>query len=168
MPNPRADGRQGGRGREQTPLPPQVVNALNEALLDERKAYETYQAILDRFEGARPFVNIVAAEARHIGALLAIYERYGVKVPPDDALPAEAALTAPVNELCRIGVMAEIENVRLYDEELLPAVEAYPDIFRVMKRLRDASCNNHLPAFQRCVARKGTPGGCNGHREAHR
>jgi AcrR family transcriptional regulator len=54
-----------------------------------------------------------------------------------------------------VGVVteAEIANRDLYDRQLLPAVAAYSDITLVMQRLRDASENNHLPAFQRCVSR---------------
>jgi rubrerythrin len=136
-------------------LPEAVVHALDTALEDERRAFETYSAILDRFEDARPFVNIVEAEARHIDALLGVYARYGLRPPPDETLPDEAALTAPLTELCEVGVWAEIENVELYDKSLLPAVADYPDISAVFTRLRDASEHRHLPAFQRCVDRGG-------------
>ncbi|WP_158085730.1 ferritin-like domain-containing protein [Henriciella aquimarina] len=138
-------------------LPESVVHALGLALEDERRAFETYSAILDRFEGARPFANIVNAEARHIAALLRIYERYGLTPPTDETLPEESALTAPFEALCEIGVQAEIENIRLFDETLLPAVAAYPDIAHVFQRLRDASAHNHLAAFRRC-AERGAPG----------
>jgi hypothetical protein len=33
------------------------------------------------------------------------------------------------------------------------AATAYPDITQVMQRLRDASEENHLPAFERCAAK---------------
>lgn len=136
-------------------LPEAVVRALDAALEDERRAFETYRAILGRFEGAHPFVNIVEAEARHIRALLGVYARYGLQPPPYETLPDEAALTASLTELCEVGVQAEIENVELYDTRLLPAVADYPDISVVFTRLRDASEQRHLPAFQRCVDRGG-------------
>ena len=50
---------------------------------------------------------------------------------------------------------AEIENILLYDEELLPAVAAEPEVARVLLALRDASAERHPPAFQRCAAGKG-------------
>ena len=140
------------------PLPAEVVDALNEALADERKAKATYEAILDRFGDVRPFSNIVHAEQRHIDALLPLYARYGVTVPEDTTELPDSVYTEDMLGLCRIGVQAEIENVRLYDEQLLPAVADYPDISAVMQRLRDASQDNHLPAFQRCVDRGGRPG----------
>lgn len=134
-------------------LPESVARALDLALEDERRAFETYSAILDRFKGARPFVNIVEAESRHIAALLRLYQRYGLAPPVDETLPEDAALTAPFEALCGIGVQAEIDNVRLFDETLLPAVTDYPDITAVFQRLRDASANNHLTALQRCAGR---------------
>lgn len=141
-----------------TPLPAPVVEAMNEALADERKAKATYDAILERFGEVRPFSNIVHAEQRHIEALLPLYARYHVLVPEDTTELPEVVFTEDMLGLCRIGVQAEIDNVRLYDEHLLPAVADYPDISAVMQRLRDASHDNHLPAFQRCVDRGGRPG----------
>lgn len=140
------------------PLPDAVIEAMNEALADERKALATYKAILERFGDVRPFSNIVHAEQRHIDALLPLYARYGVTPPEDRTVLPDEVYTEDMLGLCRIGVEAEIENVRLYDERLLPVVADYPDIAFVMQRLRDASNNNHLPAFQRCVDRGGRPG----------
>ena len=108
----------------------------------------------------------LATEARHIDALLGVYARYGLRPPPDETLPDEAALTAPLTELCEVGVWAEIENVELYDTSLLPAVADYPDISAVFTRLRDASEHRHLPAFQRCVDRGGQGRRAGGRRRA--
>lgn len=47
-----------------------LVHILNEALLDEYKARDTYRKVIDSFGAVRPFVNIVEAEQRHIEALL--------------------------------------------------------------------------------------------------
>lgn len=135
-------------------LPAKITETLDLALADERLALATYQAVLKRFGDIRPFVNIAGAEQRHIDALLAIYARYGIPVPQDEPKVDPATLTLDVIGLCQLGVAAELENVRLYDEELLPNVEAYPDISSVLRALRDASANNHLPAFKRCAARR--------------
>lgn len=136
-----------------SPLPVAVVEALNLALADERQALATYQAVLERFGEVRPFVYIALAEQRHIDALLGIYARYGVPVPLDESQPESATRSLNLAELCQIGVAAEIENVRLYDEQLLPSVQAHPDISSVLRALRDASADNHLRAFERCSSR---------------
>lgn len=135
------------------PLPPPVLEALGEALADERKALATYEAVMRRFGPIRPFVNIADAERRHIAAVLKIYEVYGETAPNIIGKAEPAALTAPLEEICKIGVQAEIENAALYDDRLLPAVRDYPYIEAVLTRLRNASWDNHKPAFERCVAR---------------
>ena len=137
-----------------SPLPAVVTRSLDLALADERLALATYQTVLERFGDIRPFFNIAQAEQRHIDALPAIYGRYGIPVPQAQPPVDPATRTLDVTGLCQIGVAAEIENVRLYDEELLPNVEAYPDISSVLRALRDASANNHLPAFERCASRR--------------
>lgn len=139
------------------PLPQPVIEALDLALADERHALATYQAVIARFGEVRPFVNIARAEQRHIDALLPLYDRFDARVPEDQTVIDPETHSLDLKSLCQIGVDAEIENVRLYDEELLPAVADYPEITSVMGALRDASANNHLPAFRRCVDRGGRP-----------
>jgi hypothetical protein len=48
------------------------------------------------------------------------------------------------------AAQAERDNMALYDK-MLAAVKAYPDITPVVTSLRDASAQNHLPAFARCA-----------------
>ena len=59
------------------------IDALYEALDDEFKAWATYDQVIDDFGPVRPFINIRDAEARHIDALLDIYEEYELE-PPDN------------------------------------------------------------------------------------
>ena len=137
-------------------LTPEAEAALGSALQDERHAQAFYAAVITKFGEARPFSNIINAEREHESMLIGLYEAYGVAVPENDY--ANGTLKAPavpqtLVEACRIGVEAEIANRDLYDRQLLPAVAAYSDITLLMQRLRDASENNHLPAFQRCVSR---------------
>jgi hypothetical protein len=135
------------------PLSVPAAAALDEALADERHALSTYEAAIARFGPVRPFINIARAEERHIAALTALYERYGATMPAPAPPVAPASLPDSLADLCALGVVAEIANVALYDERLLPAVADYPDIVATMTRLRDASQQNHLPAFQRCAGR---------------
>jgi hypothetical protein len=137
-------------------LTPEAEAALGSALQDERNAEAYYAAVMAKFGDARPFSNIINAERQHEAMLIGLYETYGVAVPENGY--ATGALQAPMApetlvDACKIGVEAEIANRDLYDGNLLPAVAAYPDITLVMERLRDASEENHLPAFQRCVNR---------------
>ena len=130
--------------------------ALGSALQDERHAEAFYAAVMAKFGAARPFSKIIKAERQHEVMLIGLYETYGIAVPENNyATGAQKAPAAPETlvEACKIGVEAEIANRDLYDGKLLPAVAAYPDITRVMQGLRDASEENHLPAFQRCAGR---------------
>lgn len=149
-----------------TTLPAAVRAALLEALDDEYKAYAAYAAILDRFGEVRPFANIIEAEQRHATALIALMRKYGMEVPDNPYLTGDKPLPplpASVEEACRQGVEAEVENAALYRDRLLPAVAGYADITRVMTNLSEASANNHLPAFQRCAGRGGGGGHGRGH-----
>ncbi len=129
----------------------QIADALIEALHDEYKARATYQYVIDQFGPIRPFINIVQAETRHIQALIPLFHRYGVSVPEDD-WKQRIAKPASIMDACKTGVAAEIENAKMY-ERLLEVTQEYPDIQRVMMNLQRASAENHLPAFQRCLAR---------------
>lgn len=132
--------------------------AVLRALDDEYHAEAVYAATLATFGDVRPFSNIIEAERKHQTALLAVLDTYGVAAPANGYLTGEiplGALPASLQEVCAIGVAAEIENARLYDEDLLPAVAGHADIIQVFTNLRDASINNHLPAFERCASGMG-------------
>jgi len=124
--------------------------ALNEAIADEYKARAVYRLTLDTFGEIQPFANILQAEERHIQALMSLFSKYGMTIPPDDStLPLQAPDT--VKAACEAGVQAEIDNAAMYDR-LLVATRDYPDVQRVFANLQQASQMNHLPAFQRCAS----------------
>ena len=131
------------------------VRALAEALDDEHKAWATYDQVIRDFGPVRPFVNIREAEARHIGALERLYERFGIPTPANP-WPGRVRRYESLLEACKDGVAAEIENATLYDR-LLAAVQ-HDDVRRVLGNLQAASQERHLPAFRRCVERGGRPG----------
>ncbi len=122
--------------------------ALISALEDERKAEATYRAALAKFPDARPFSNIINAEQRHESFLLPLFAKYGVATPANQFDPAKISVPETLAEACKAGVVAETENIELYEEFLAFVQE--PDIKDVFKRLQEASRDNHLPAFTRC------------------
>ena len=125
---------------------------LTKALMDEYHARNTYQKIIDTFGAIRPFCNIVLAEQRHIDFLLPLYEKHSIVVPPEpDTTGMTVPATATVAEACKIAVLAEEENISLYDE-LLAGTDKQ-DVLAVFQRLQTASRDNHLPAFRRCLER---------------
>ncbi|RTZ73273.1 MAG: DUF2202 domain-containing protein [Gammaproteobacteria bacterium] len=146
-------------------MKPTLKEILDEALMDEYKARDTYRKIIDTFGPVRPFSNIVEAEQTHIDMLKPLYESHGIPLPPKPD-PARVEAPSTLLEACRTGVAAEIENVAMYDR-LIAATQA-EDVVDVLKRLQAASREHHLPAFQRCVERGDTPGGGHGHRGGRR
>jgi len=149
-------------------LSPQAKDAVLAALDDEYKAQSLYKAILAMHGDVRPFSNIINAEKHHSEMLIDLLQTYGQAVPEnpyENGTKPKLQAPATLLEACQIGITAEIENVALYDDTLLPAVLNYTDITDVMTRLRNASQDRHLPAFQRCVSRGGTmgQGGGKGH-----
>ena len=137
----------------------QEVQALLAALDDEYKAHTTYEQVILDFGRVRPFTNIVEAEARHIAALLTLFERYSLPVPPNPWC-GKTPRYPSVDAACVTAVQAEIDNAALYDRVL--ASTRRPDILAVYQALRSASQDSHLPAFQRCAQRSAGGGGGRG------
>lgn len=136
-------------------LSPAAHEAVLRALDDEYHAHTTYAEIIRRYGADRPFANIMQAEAVHASLLIDILRRNDLPVPANPYAEGRKDLwgfPASAAEACTAGVAAEIENIRLYNEELLPAVAADPDVTAVLTKLRDDSAQRHLPAFQRCAA----------------
>ena len=76
------------------------------ALDDEYQARATYAQVIADFGNVRPFSNIVEAEDRHARALIGLFERYGVPVPPD-TWPGGTPRYGSLREACEAGVAAE-------------------------------------------------------------
>ncbi|MDK9696523.1 MAG: hypothetical protein OEL76_09035 [Siculibacillus sp.] len=136
--------------------------AVHEALDDEYRAFAYYSAVLERFPNAMPFAHIVDAEARHAAALAGVLRAHGHAVPPNPHIGSpevRAAVPASVACACDIAVEAEIDNVGLYVDRLLPAVADRDDLVAVFTWLMEASRDRHLPAFRRWTAGQRFKGG---------
>jgi hypothetical protein len=128
---------------------PVLHQVLRIAIYDEFHAYESYVKSIEKFGNVEPFVSIMQAEVNHYNALIPLLEKYQVPIPINnwaDKIEYPDSLL----EACEIGVAAEIDNVKMYDN-LITYAQEYPDILDVLYRLQAASYNNHLPAFRRCV-----------------
>lgn len=122
--------------------------ALLEALADERRAQATYKAVIDKFGSRRPFSNIVKAEARHESFVLELFAKYKLEVPANQFSGESFDLPATIPENCSKAVEAEKANIAMYDRLLTTVSE--PDVKETFVYLRNASKDNHLPAFERC------------------
>jgi len=130
-------------------VPADVIEALNAGWLDEYNAYQTYESIMLQFGRVAPFVNIQRAEAQHMAALEAMFARYNLDIPARTET-AEPSAFATLADACAAAIEAETANAGLYDQ-WLATVQNYPDLTQVFTALRDASLNQHLPAFERCA-----------------
>lgn len=144
-----------------------VPRALAAALDDERKSEATYRAVLQQFGDARPFAHVVHAESCHAGQLLPLFESRGLEVPVNPWDGAEISVPDSLTRACEQAVELERLNVAMYDG-LLAGIED-PEVARVFERLRRASLEHHLPAFERCAEGRpmrgsgvGGGGGCCG------
>jgi hypothetical protein len=122
------------------------IKGLYDALDDEYRAWATYEQVIQDFGAVRPFINIRDAEARHIQALVSLFSRYGLQVPVNPWV-GKTPRYRSLEEACKAGVEAEIENASLYERVL--ATTQRPDIINVYRALQEASQERHLPAFQR-------------------
>lgn len=133
-----------------TRLNEREIAALEAALDDEYQAFSTYDQVTADFGDVLPFINIRDAEARHIQALLNVFDRYHLPAPRNP-WPGKVKRYQRLRDACADAVQAEIANATLYDR--LMASTKRPDLLAVFANLREASQERHLPAFRRCLSR---------------
>lgn len=134
-----------------------LAEALAAALDDEYRARAAYRAVIASHGRVRPFVEIVGSEERHIEALQRLCERYDVEIPVDP-WPSRTSAPETLEAACEAALRAERENGALY-ERLMEAADGRPDVEETFRRLLSASQENHLPAFERALARERRGGG---------
>jgi hypothetical protein len=144
------------QGQSQTPsipsaieLTPKEQEFILTALEDEYKAEATYAAIIAKFGEIKPFTNIINAEEKHSSALVVLLNKFNIEAPSINEFNFQIPDFESPKSACAAGVQAEIENIALYDK-MLPQI-TNPAIVSSFEKLRRASEENHLPAFQRCA-----------------
>ncbi|MDB9503357.1 DUF2202 domain-containing protein [Spirulina major CS-329] len=146
----------GGVAIGQTPaqsnhrLDAQTQAAMIAAIEDEYHAHAFYTAVIEKYGDVRPFTNIVQAEERHAARLQALFEQYGLPVPPD-TFAGTVVAPQSVAAACALGIEAEIANVQLYDEFLTWVSE--PELRDLFSQFRRVSSEKHQRAFDRCQQR---------------
>lgn len=130
--------------------------ALVAALDDEYRAEAIYAAVIGKFGEARPFINIIEAERRHAAMVKAEMDRLGISYEKANPWLDKEQAPASLLEACQQGIIAEQENIALYDK-LLPSIQD-AQVRATLTKLQAASRDRHLPAFERCVARGGAMG----------
>lgn len=126
-----------------------IKESLDMAIADEYKARAFYAGVLLKYKDARPFSMIVLSEEQHINLLIDLYKKYNIEAPKDNN--TIEVYNGTLKEACSIGVEAEIENVKLYKEKLIPSVTSNVDVVETFNLLMNASESKHLVAFKRCA-----------------
>lgn len=127
----------------------QLVALLSRAIQDEFRAEAIYLGVVNDFGPVAPFVNVLNAEERHSTAIGRLFTNRGLAVPASTSSVGSVPHFASVSAACATGVVAERENIALYDELLRGELPS--DARQVFTNNRSASLLNHLPAFLRCA-----------------
>jgi hypothetical protein len=131
-----------------SPDGPVLTAVLDSAWQDARRAESICLRVLADHGNVLPFFNIVIAEQRHSTAIEGLLLRRRLPLPTSlwtlDTVPRYPTVAAA----CAAGVVAERENVALYDRLLSRTIPA--DVHQVFGSNRRASVERHLPAFEAC------------------
>lgn len=146
-PGGRSLGIPSGNGTAWSPLTAAQEQALIDAILEEYGAYNLYSAIGEQFGDVFTFSQIAKSELQHVSALIRQAEKYGVEVPENPGLQIVPEFDT-LSEACAIGVAAEIADAEFYDE--ISPLFTQTEVLRVFDRLKTASLESHLPAFEAC------------------
>lgn len=122
-----------------------IEEMLIYALQDEFTARAEYIHIMEKFDVTKPFSNIKDSEETHIALLLPLFESYQIEVIDDDSSNHLFEIDTLL-EAYEIGVIAEINNIAMYD--LFLTQDLPDDLIDAFTKLRDASIN-HLAAFEK-------------------
>ncbi len=123
--------------------------AMEEAIADEYRAETIYTGVVADFGASAPFTNILTAEQRHSTSIAGLFVSRGLTAPVNTWTLATVPHFATVPAACTAGVVAEQENIAIYDRYL--GLDLPSDVRQVFESNRAASLFNHLPAFQRCA-----------------
>ncbi|MCC7034187.1 MAG: DUF2202 domain-containing protein [Acidobacteria bacterium] len=132
------------------PLAAEVRAAMDAAIVDEYRAETIYAGVVTDLGAFAPFTNVLTAEQRHSASIARLFVNRGLTAPVNPWTLATVPHFATFREACAAGVVAEQENIAIYDRHLgldLPA-----DVRQVFENNRAVSLLNHLPAFQRCAS----------------
>jgi hypothetical protein len=126
-----------------------VRAALDRSIQDEFKAETMYQGVVNDLGQVQPFVTVLTAEQRHSAAIAHLFTTRGLAAPASEWSLDRVPHFATIPAACGAAVVAERDNIALYDELL--RLDLPGDVRQVFANVRSASLLNHLPAFERCA-----------------
>lgn len=129
-----------------------VAEMLTLAIEDEYSAKATYQALLVLFPEARILENLLAAEQKHIDALVPLFATYSVTIPLESTIPLTVTY-GTIQEAALDIVAKEASNIEMY-AHFLTQSDLPVDVELLFTNLMNASIK-HQAAGER-VAANGT------------
>jgi hypothetical protein len=126
-----------------------VAEMLTLAIEDEYSAKATYQALLVLFPQARIIENLLAAEQKHIDALVPLFETYNITIPLESTIPLTVAYGS-IQEAALDIVAKEVSNITMY-AHFLTQSDLPTDVEFLFTNLMNASIK-HQAAGERVAA----------------
>jgi rubrerythrin len=124
---------------------PALEDALRLAMTDEMTALATYEAFAEVLESDALFARLARSEARHLASLERLADRYGIDI---DVVRPDVDPATNMDDACAAAAAIEEADIALYDE-LLPELQDWPSVVRVLTNLQRAS-EQHLAAVTSC------------------
>lgn len=129
-------------------LTSEALSAMESGIQDEYRAESIYEGVILDFGPILPFTAIIRAEVRHSSSSGQLFSNRGLTIPVSEASASTVPRFSTVREACAAAVVAERENIALYDQLLNRVLPS--DVRQVFSNNRRASLDNHLPAFLAC------------------
>jgi hypothetical protein len=126
-----------------------VAEMLTLAIEDEYSAKATYQALLVLFPQARILENLLAAEQKHINALIPLFSTYNVSIPLEATIPLIVSYET-IQEAALDIVAKEASNIEMY-AHFLTQSDLPTDVELLFTNLMNASIK-HQAAGERVAA----------------
>jgi len=126
-----------------------VAEMLTLAIEDEYSTKATYQALLVLFPQVRILENLLAAEQKHIDALVPLFVKYDVTIPVESTTPLTVAY-GTIQEAALDIVAKETSNIEMY-AHFLSQSDLPSDVELMFTNLMNASIK-HQAAGERVAA----------------
>ncbi len=143
-----------------TIIPEEIITVLEDIYTNEQLIVNAYNKYVSEFPLQRPFPMIVREERIFIERLLSLFDKYGLDIPTKSVtgtgiiLPKQATGSLDQNlyskQLCKQWMELEMRRYSLYERDMLPVIQDYPDIKQVLTEIMELSQNRFLGAFTEC------------------
>jgi hypothetical protein len=127
------------------------VSGLHDALRSERRARAICRGLVTVSGAEGAFFIVCRSQERRLHALVALFVRRGLAVPPE---VDEQSSPASCEQGCAVALAAEEAKEELY-ERLLDEARAV-DVATMYRQLQRAARDVQAPAFRRCLDRTRT------------